>query len=293
MTTETETVLYTTRFRKAYQLIEWKRYDAALKEAGELVRENPDDADVYALVGDIHLKLDQYDKALHWSGEALKRDPENQVAWYVRVAVYYETGNDKALDEALQEARRIDPYEAQYLFIESNMCNKKGRFAEAKAHIEDALALRPENPLYIAMLSYIEALLNNSEASRALSQEALRLEAESPYVFLHLAWAAGRRDEYALQADYLKSAIRLQPDNSQIRAEYLEALQKNYMLYRFFLFPAKLMKRWKPWQFLLVWFAAWIIFKPLVIVFILLYILSHWLTKLLVHVKVFGWTFKK
>lgn len=38
---------------------------------------------------------------------------------------------------------------------------------------------------------------------------------------------------------------------------------------------------------------AWIVFKPFALVFIWLYILSHRMTQLLVHVKVFGWTFRK
>lgn len=45
----------------------------------------------------------------------------------------------------------------------------------------------------------------------------------------------------------------------------------------------------KRWQILVSWLVAVIFFKPLLIVFIVLYVLAHWATKGIVHVRVFGW----
>lgn len=290
---EYKTDVYWNRYRKAMQLTDWRRYEEALKEALNLIRDYPEDPDVYALAGYIHLKKEKYDEATHWSGEALGRDPENRLGWFVRVSVLCETEKGPKLDEALREARRISPYDSHYLFLQANLDNQKGRFEKAKASIEGALALEPENALYIAMLSYIEALLKRDEESRRLEKEALRIDPNSSHVFTYLAWAAGRRGEYAVQAEMLKNAIRLDPDNAQIRSEYLDALQQTYKVYRFFLAPVLFMRRWKPWQMFLAWAIAWMLFKPLVLLFILLYVVSHWATKLLVHVKVFGWTFRR
>lgn len=99
-----------------HQLIEWKRYKEALTEAEQALREEPEDPDVFALIAHIYNLMDNYEKALYWANEALIRDPEQTLAWYVRVSVYYETDNEKALNENLQEAMRIDPYEAHYFF---------------------------------------------------------------------------------------------------------------------------------------------------------------------------------
>ncbi|WP_139230772.1 tetratricopeptide repeat protein [Paenibacillus catalpae] len=78
--------------------------------------------------------------------EALKRDPEHHLGWYVRVSLFYETGNEAAFHEAVHEALRIDPYEAHYYYLRANQLNKKGKFKEAKEQIEVALELEPENP---------------------------------------------------------------------------------------------------------------------------------------------------
>jgi len=281
------------RYRKIVQLMEWKRFKEAEHDALALIQDEPEDPDTYALLGNIKHHMEQYDQALYWSQEALRRDPEHTLAWYVRANTYYEQENWRALKPTLEEALRIDPYEAHYHMMNANLSNKNARFAEAKEHMLKALEIAPENAFYLAQMSYIEALLGNKGDSRQYEAKSLRLEVESELNYLYLAWAADRRGDHEQYLLMLKNAIHLNPDNKQIREEYIEGLQKSYLLYRILLAPSKLLKQMKPWQILLSWFVVWIVFRPLVILFIILYVLVHWSTKLLVHVKLFGWNFKR
>lgn len=271
------------------QLIEWKRYKEALVEVEQVMAQNPEDPDIMALIANIYFLMNEYDKALYWSTEALKREPDHELAWYVRVGVYYETENEKAFEEALREAIRIDPYEPHYYFMKANKLNKKGKFKESKEQMLHALELRPESQLYLAMMSYVEALLGNIAESSRLDRQAIQYDAEMPYVLLYLAWSAGHRGDYKLKETYMRSAVRLNPEDKQIQDEYLEALQHSYKLFRVFLWPTKIISKMQRWQILAAWIIAWILFKPLIILFIVLYILTHWMTKGIVHVRVFGW----
>nr|WP_275901706.1 hypothetical protein [Paenibacillus sp. SYP-B3998] len=233
--------------------------------------------------------MDENQKALHWAKEALAREPEHELAWYVRVGVYYETEDEHSFNEALQEALRIDPYEAHYYFLKANKLNKKGNFKESREQLLQALELSPETPLYLAMLSYTEAMLGNVAESRRLDRQAVQYDAEMPYMLLYLAWAAGHRGDYDLKETYMQNAVRLNPEDKQIQDEYLEALQHRYTVFRLFLWPTKVLRKLKPWQILVSWILAWFLFKPLIILFIALYVLTHWVTKGIVHVRVFGW----
>ncbi|WP_165861388.1 tetratricopeptide repeat protein [Paenibacillus paeoniae] len=277
-------------YPRIYQLMEWKRYEEAQKEVMNLLRELPEDPEAHAIAGQICLRLNKRDEALHWSQEAIRLDPDNALGWFVRTCALYEAEKWRALDESLENAQRIDPYEPFYYFLRANICNQKNHFNEARDHLLKGLQISPHNALYLATLSYTEALLNHVNESRALAREALRQEVESDQVYLYLGWAAERRSDYDDQLLMLKNAIQLDPDNKQIREEYLEALQKGYKVYRILLAPTNLLKRMKPWQIFLSWMVAALLFRPLIILFIVLYILTHWSTKLLVHVKVFGWT---
>ncbi len=277
------------RYSRIYKLLEWKRYNEALTEAKALISEAPDDPNAYAVLAQVSLRMEQYKDAEHWSGEALRRDPESRIGWFVRSVTKYEMSDWKSLDASLDEAQRIDPEEPFYCFLRANAMNRRSQFAGAKEQLLTALALDPDNPLFMATLSYTEALLGNTESSRELARKALRLEVESDHVYLYLGWAAEHRNDYDEHLEMLSNAIKLDPSNKQIREEYLDALQKNYALYRLFLAPVKWFQRMKPWQILLIWIGIAIVFRPFIFIFLILYVATHWITKLLVHIKVFGW----
>lgn len=118
---------------------------------------------------------------------------------------------------------------------------------------------------------------------------ALPYSVESPYALMYLSWAARARGDFKLQEIHMRNAVRLNPEDKQIRDEYLEALQFGNWLYRFFLWPITKFQRLKKWQMYMVWVVVWILFRYFVILFILLYVLAHWLTRAIVHVRVFGW----
>ncbi|PWW04817.1 tetratricopeptide repeat protein [Paenibacillus cellulosilyticus] len=275
--------------RAVYQLISWRRYKEALEETQQLLRKQPEDPDLFALLGQIYLGMSDHEKALHWSDEALKQDPDHQMAWYIRIVVYYERDDDAAFYEALPEAQRIDPYETNYYFFHANLLNKKGKYKEAKEKILQALAIDSQSPMLLAILSYTEALLGNVSESHRLDRQAIQYDSENPQLLMYLAWAAGTRGDYKLQETYMRTVVRIDPDNKQHRDEYLSALQQSQWLYRAVLWPTKFLRRLKPWQILAIWIVAGIIFRPLLLGFIVLYIAAHWISKGIVHVRVFGW----
>ncbi|MFD0960834.1 tetratricopeptide repeat protein [Paenibacillus chungangensis] len=281
------------RYERIYKLLEWRKYKEATEEAMAVIREEPEDASGYAVLAQICLRMDRHDEAKQWTEEALRKDPDNHLAWFVRSVIFYENNQWKELENTLVDAQRIDPYEPYYYFLHANLYNKDGKFQQAKQRLSDGLAISPDHALLLAALSYTEALLGEIEPSKQHARQALRLDVESYTVFMYLGWAAEQRSDYDEQLQMLANAIRLEPTDKQIRDEYLSALQRSYKLYRIILAPANAIKRFKPWQVLVGWLLAWILFKPLVLLFLVLYVATHWVTKLLVHVKVFGWSFRR
>lgn len=108
-------------------------------------------------------------------------------------------------------------------------------------------------------------------------------------MFLYLGWVAKERGEYEKAIEYLTNAVKLNPYDKSNREKYMAMLQNKYKICRFVNWPAKLLA----WQALLIWIVGWLFFKPLIIIFIVLYVISHWTTKLIIHVKIFGWNFRR
>lgn len=284
-----EQAYYADVYSRITQLIEWRRYKEALQEIQQILHEDPEDPDALAWMSYIYFKADDSEKALHWAKEALMREPEQSLAWYVRVGVAYEGEDEKAFNDALREALRFDPENAHYYFLQANWLNKKTKFKEAKEQLLQALSIRADAPLYLATLAYTEAMLHNWDAALQLEHQALLDDPENAHVFLYLAWSAGERGDYAQKETYLRSAVRLNPDDKQFQDEFLIALQQNSKALRLFLQPVNALRRLKWYQFLPLWLILFIVFRPLVLLLIVLYALTSWVTKLVVHVKVFGW----
>lgn len=272
---------------KVDQLITWGRYKDAIREAEAMLQAYPEDADAYAMLSSAYLHVDEK-KALYWSQEALRRDPQHEDAWRTRLFTYRSQDNDNQFKETLDEILRLFPHKSYPYFYLAELHMKKAKFPEARAALEQAIGIYPSG-IHYAMYGYVLAILDERGPSKDAIETALRLEPEQATVFTYAGWAADRRGEVRQARDYMNAAVRLVPDDPQIRKEYLAMLQKQYWFYRILLLPNSL-RRMKGWQLMLLWIVLWIVFKPLLLLFILLYVAAHWISKLLVHIRVYGWT---
>lgn len=276
------------RSERIDRLLEWERYDEALREAGEWLREAPEEPEPYNALATIYMSMEELDQSLEMTAQALRMEPDNEDAWSIRAFVYYDQHNWELMQPAVEEVLRINPYRAHMYYLMGNMYNTKGKFQEAAEQVKEALRILPSSGLYLALYSYVLANMNQKQASQEVAMEALQYDLEQPQTFMYLGWAAERRGDAKTAKQMMEQAIRLAPNNEQIRTEYMEALQKNYWFYRIFTLPLFLRKL-KRWQLLLIWFVSWLLFRPLLIVMIILYIVSHLLSKAFVHLQVYGW----
>ncbi|MFC5647857.1 tetratricopeptide repeat protein [Paenibacillus solisilvae] len=272
---------------KINHLLQWRRYDEALQEAGELLREYPENAFVFGITSMIHRAKGNEEQALYWANEALARDPEQEDAWCTLLFVAYNKGEYKEAQRLVFEMLRMFPEES-YLYRMKSQCElREGRFEEARSSLELALSIET-SAINLAMYSYVMALLGHESASIQAENSAMRMEPENDQVLLQVAWAADKRGDHKKASEYMNAAVRLDPDNEQIRKEYLDMLQKSYWFYRVLLYPGALFAKYR-WQALVIWLLCAVVFNQLIVLFIVLYILSYWTSKALVNVKVYGW----
>lgn len=280
------------QYERARALLELNRYNEAIKAVEEYIRTYPEDADGYTLLGKIYLYTNESEKALHWVYEAMKKDPESWFAWQTYIGALYTIKDWTTLPKALENALSLYPEDDYFYMIKCCGEIREEDFEQAEISIKKALRIEPENAFYLSIYSYILSIQERDEESRECEVQALKNSVENEYVFLYCAWAADYRGELELSREYLKNAIRLNPTNDQIRENYLDALQKQYWFYRIFVPPTNT-KTSTIVVMVIIWIIAWLIYKPLIFVFIFLYVLSYWSSKLIVHVKVFGWNFRK
>lgn len=85
--------------------IESGRYEAAIERLQELETSQPEDADVYNLLGYAYRKLERYQRAERYYREALELEPEHRGANEYLGQLYLETGRP---DKARERLRVLD-----------------------------------------------------------------------------------------------------------------------------------------------------------------------------------------
>ncbi|EGO64845.1 ATP-binding protein [Acetonema longum] len=224
------------RYERIHFLLNCRRYGEAIREAEDWLQESPAAADAYAMLAAVYLKKGAEYQAVHWAKESFKIDPENIIAWRALAGAYYHKQEWELFDTASADARRIFPWEAYFPYLMANAAlARRGDYQQARQYLETCLNLDPDDADYLANYSYVLANLKENAASRKAQEQALQLEPGDANVFLILAWAADGRKDYQAAIDFLTQAVRLAPENTQIREEYLEILRKKYWIYRLLL----------------------------------------------------------
>lgn len=91
----------------------------------------------------------QYQEAGELYDELLKANPNQPSTVYLHLAVCQFTGGDAGgAESTLAACLKAYPQEAEAHDLLAGLCRRYGRLSEAKAHIQEAMRLRPDNPLY-------------------------------------------------------------------------------------------------------------------------------------------------
>ncbi|NGP60280.1 tetratricopeptide repeat protein [Paenibacillus thiaminolyticus] len=268
------------------QLYQRQEYQEALREAMQLQLEYPEHPTIMSLAAVVHKPVDP-DKALDWAGEALRRDIYQPDAWRVRMGIYYDRGEWVAFETAARQLIAMAPDDPTPHLLLAQHQMRKGALEQAVLSLERCIDIEPAGLAY-ATYSYVLAQLDRTVESKEAERQALAMEEEHAYTLMQLAWAADQRGEKNHSLRLMEKAVRLDPDDSQVREEYMETLQKVNLAFRLVWLPAQWFQKLSPW----ILFVIWVLFaylKPVLLVaFVLLHVSTHWISRWYVNWKVYG-----
>ncbi len=142
-------------------------------------------------------------KAVETLKECIQQFPEE--AWFMQnlINLYINAGQESKAIEYLDMAITREPNVGQYYNSKASILARLGRFDESFAVFEQALALEPENALFLESYGFAYIDLGNK-----LSDDATYLDAKA------YAKAKVQIDEaYQKALPYFKEAYKLEPDN--------------------------------------------------------------------------------
>ncbi len=170
------------RLQIAQNLQRQKRWDEALAVLTVALSGAAEDMDIHASIGDVQRGQEKYVEAAESYSKAIALigtpQERNWVLYYTR-GISYE---------------------------------RSKRWADAERDLQQALKLKPEQPLVMNYLAYswVEQGVNKTEAL-AMLKRAVDLRPEDGFIIDSLGWAHFRLGDYTSAIKYLEQAILLEP----------------------------------------------------------------------------------
>ena len=141
----------------------------ALKSFKKSLKFNPNDADVWAHIGLIHVNLQKFDEGEKAAREAIRLNESNAVAWGVLGAALGDAGKTDEAEEALTTAVKLDPNNVSNILPLGFIHLQKGNLDIAQTLFEKSVKLRPKVAVVWQMLAQVYALQGKEkEAADAL-----------------------------------------------------------------------------------------------------------------------------
>lgn len=192
--------------------------DAALREAGRVLLDEPAHADALVLQGAALAAKDDLDGAAGSFGAAMASAPDSSRAMTDAGIVAWRQGDGDTARRHLEQARDADPYRAVaptlalgFLFEDA------GRLEAARDTYAEALALQPGHPEALYRLGRNQRLDGDPEEAVATLREALRLAGPEVLLLLELGRASMDRGRHENALRYAREAERIEPDNAEVK----------------------------------------------------------------------------
>jgi Flp pilus assembly protein TadD len=160
----------------------------------------------------------QSDQAFILMQGAAKRFPNNPDLLYDFALLAEKTGHLDVMEGSLREVMRLAPENHHaYNALGYSLAERNVRLDEARALIEKALAMAPEDPFIMDSMGWVEYRLGNLDAAEAHLRRAYGLRRD-PEIAVHLGEVLWQRGKQADAQTLWREARAKDPQNDTLRS---------------------------------------------------------------------------
>ena len=210
--------------------------EKAVEHYKKAIEIKPDYATAYCNLGTIYLDQDQLEKAMQMFQLALKFKPRFAPAHYNIANLRLKTGDiDSAIGEYI-ETTKYDPRYSPAFYNLGILFQRQHKMDEALGYYRKALALGPENPMYLNRVAWLLAARippNNRDSDEAimLTQKAAQLtEFKNPSILATLAAAYASQQNFQMAVQIAETALKQARDYNNVNL--INQIQEQINLYK-------------------------------------------------------------
>lgn len=132
-------------YKKGVDLYKQGRYEKAIEAFKQAIRLNPDDADVYHVLGLVYAGLGRWQEAMESYKQALRLNPDDAEAHNNLGMAYFNLGRHQEAIEAFRQVIRLQPDHANAHNNLGAAYNSLSRHQEAIEPLQQAIRLKPNH----------------------------------------------------------------------------------------------------------------------------------------------------
>ena len=229
------------------QLPDKSKQDIAIQLAESILSAHPDEANAYAISGDLYFTLDEQQKAVNYYLKSLKLDDSNFHIWQNvldielklnqidsvvihsdqalelfpnQSALYYFNGTAKLINDdhrgavnSLEQGKKLSSGNNQLLSVFNGQLgdayNSLKIYDKSDAAYEAALSIDPNNSHVLNNYAYFLSLRKeNLQKAKKMSSQLVELHPDDPTFLDTHAWVLYTLGEYKLAKEFLEKAIK-------------------------------------------------------------------------------------
>ena len=236
-------------FARAQLLLQQGRYELAEKELRQALATDPEDEMSHALLAICLPELKQFAEAVESGKRAVGLSPDNSFCHYALALAWFRHDDHasnkltlfsvrkeyKAAETAIQEAIRLDPYEAHYFSLLASIKLARRDWQGALTAAEQGLQIDPQDVTCTNCRATALVKLGRQEEAGETLETALAEDPEDSHTHANRGWALLHAGKPKEALEHFKEALRIDPTNAWAQAGIVEALKARNFIYRWML----------------------------------------------------------
>ncbi len=202
--------IYKVRWQLNYQA---KNLDAAMRDAAEAARLDPNNAVYNLALGDIHRQKGNYAEAVGFYKKAAEQDSNNpDVHYFIAVSQAGLNNHSEQGLAAIEALKRNTKFRGESYFLVADALNRSKKTDEAIEYYRKAIETKPDLYGPYPALSDLYRVDNRFEEAIQIANQGLRYYPMDSNLFTSLSWYYSLADKPIEAINSAKAAINLAPD---------------------------------------------------------------------------------
>ena len=220
---------------RAQILLQQKKYDEASKLLADILRQDPANIHVLAMLSEVQLHLGKHPEAEELINSAIGLAPDESDLYYIKARVVYHLDRYDEAEGLLEHAILIDPSDAAYFALWAGIKLERKQYDKALELANRSLELDPENIQGLNVRSTALIKLDRKEEAFQTIEGALNEDPNNAYTHSNYGWGLLEKGDHRKALGHFREALRNDPNFRYAQAGMMEALKARYWFYRVFL----------------------------------------------------------